>query len=66
MEHLVKHPLFISDIQLAVNQTVLIMDEQISLNEKTIDTNFSGTTLVLLAIRNGKILVANVGDSRGI
>ena len=31
-----------------------------------VDTNFSGTTAVLAALRGTKLLVANVGDSRAL
>lgn len=64
-ETLSQHPLFSTDIKIALKETIVEMDRNISGDNK-IDTNFSGTTLVLVSLRDDKLIVANVGDSRSI
>ena len=47
----------------AVTATVQLLEHDM-VEDKFIDTEFSGTTLAFCALRRGRLLVANVGDSR--
>mmetsp|Transcript_12120 Transcript_12120/g.11761 ORF Transcript_12120/g.11761 Transcript_12120/m.11761 type:complete len:421 (-) Transcript_12120:189-1451(-) len=57
------HPAFGYDIKAAISDSVALIERDI-LDDPTIDTNFSGTTLVLTVIRGHTITIANIGDSR--
>mmetsp|Transcript_3824 Transcript_3824/g.5243 ORF Transcript_3824/g.5243 Transcript_3824/m.5243 type:complete len:309 (-) Transcript_3824:237-1163(-) len=64
-QNLLNHPHFHSDLSFAVRDTVLRMDAALDA-KKEVDINFSGTTLVLAALRGSQLVVANVGDSRAL
>lgn len=57
------HPSFEMDIKKAISDVVNIIEYNL-LQDTTIDTNFSGTTLVLIVIRGHSMTIANIGDSR--
>ena len=66
-ELIVQNPEFNSDEHTGkVIQTALIKAESELINDFSVDTTLSGTTAVVSVLRNGKLFVANVGDSRVI
>lgn len=60
---LFSHPSFGTDIKRAISDVVAVIERNL-LMDYSIDTNFSGTTLVLAVIRGHSITIANIGDSR--
>lgn len=60
---LFSHPAFSIDIKAAVSDSVAAIEQDL-LQDPSVDTNFSGTTLVLVVIRGHSITIANIGDSR--
>ena len=66
-EIIAQNPEFNSDEHTGkVLQTGLIKAESELINDFSVDTTLSGTTAVVSVLRNGKLFVANVGDSRVI
>lgn len=59
------HPLFLTNLQRAVEEVLFNIEKQI-LQDVSIDTKMSGTTMNLFIIREHRILVANIGDSRAV
>jgi len=58
-----KHPEFSTDIQSAISKTLAEIEESF-LQDSDINSDFSGTTLVLVVIRGNRMTIANIGDSR--
>jgi serine/threonine protein phosphatase PrpC len=77
---LFQHPAFGTNIRCAIEETVALVEEQLlqgthgwhthtiqtlkSTVDPSIDTDFSGTTMVVAVVRDNRLTVANVGDSR--
>ena len=64
-EELTSHPSFISNIRTAIEETVSKIEKDM-VEDTNIDTEMSGSTLIIAVVRNTKLIVANVGDSRVI
>jgi serine/threonine protein phosphatase PrpC len=62
-EQLICHPHFSSDLQLALKETIKSA-ERLLLQRYYRNCSFSGSTMALCAIRDSKIVTANIGDSR--
>ena len=58
-----KHPSYKADPAKAIAETFASVEKRV-LKDGTIDTDFSGTTMVVGLIRNNTLYTANVGDSR--
>lgn len=52
-------------IKEAIQDAILSVEDEV-LKASRIDTEFSGTTLTMAVIRDGKLLCANIGDSRAV
>lgn len=59
------HPQWEIDIKVAMEECILRLEEGL-IADPTVDTDFSGSTLVAACIRGTTVTVANVGDSRVI
>jgi serine/threonine protein phosphatase PrpC len=57
------HPLFASNLEVTISEVLFVLEYELYRKEQRI-ADFSGTTLTLAVIRNGKVTVANIGDSR--
>jgi serine/threonine protein phosphatase PrpC len=65
-ENLLQHPSFIKkDFKKAVADVIHIAEMNL-LHDPIIDTDLSGSTMVLVIICNNTMMVANIGDSRAI
>lgn len=62
-QQLFKHELFQSDTKKAIMQVVLNLEQEL-FNEPERFSDLSGTTMSLAVIRDKKVTIANVGDSR--
>lgn len=62
-ENLCVHPSFKDDLELAITETIA-ETENLIYNDETINSDYSGAALTLAVIRDFRITVANVGDSR--
>ena len=62
-EELTGHPSFVTNLQLALKETISKIEIDM-IEEKNIDTDMSGSTLIVAVIRDTKLTVANIGDSR--
>lgn len=60
---LTKHPKFGTNIQSAITETLAEI-EAAFLQDSDINSEFSGTTMVLVVIRKNLMTIANIGDSR--
>ena len=60
-----QHSAFATDLKIAINDVILEV-EKVMLQESGLDTVFSGTTMTLMVIREGKVTIANLGDSRAV
>jgi len=60
-----KHPCFKSNIQKAMIQTFLQVDESLK-DEKEIEPWYSGCTAIVTLVREKQLIVANCGDSRAV
>jgi len=68
IQKLPQHPLFnssIDNLKIAISETIIQLERDLVTN-KNIDGSMSGCTLCLCIIREGEVLVANVGDSRAL
>lgn len=57
------HPKFESCIKSAISEVIALVERQL-IEDGSIETNLSGSTLVLAVIRGRTITIANIGDSR--
>lgn len=62
-KNLCLHPSFVLDIKSAILGTIAALDRELNAN-KEFDLSFSGTTLILIAFRDNRAIVACIGDSR--
>lgn len=60
-----KHPLFTKDIAEAFRQTFLTVDESLT-HQTLIEPMYSGTTACAVLLKNDKLVISNVGDSRAV
>ena len=60
-----QHNTFATDLRKAINETILEI-EKVMLQESGLDTVFSGTTMTLMIVREDKVTIANIGDSRAV
>ena len=60
-----KHPLFDSDIERAMKETFLAVDDALT-DEPSIDPMFAGTTACVVLLQNQRLTIANAGDSRAV
>lgn len=58
-----QHQYFATDIKRAVTETVAALEEEL-LEDKTINTDLSGTTFVMAVLRDQRLTAFNIGDSR--
>ncbi|CAM9376984.1 unnamed protein product [Chrysoparadoxa australica] len=57
------HPHWATDVARAVAEAIARIEEALN-SDDSVDTEFSGTTLVAAAIRGGTMTIINIGDSR--
>jgi serine/threonine protein phosphatase PrpC len=60
-----KHPLFDVDIERAMKETFLAVDDAL-IDEPSIDPMFAGTTACVVLMQNQRLTIANAGDSRAV
>lgn len=60
---LFQHPSFKSCVKTAIKEVVAAIETELLYNH-SVDTNFSGTTMVLAVVQGQNLVIANVGDSR--
>ena len=60
-----KHPLFSTNLEAAMRETFLTVDEALK-HEPIIEPFFAGTTACLALLQDKKITLANAGDSRAV
>lgn len=66
LNRIYSHPEFKTDIKKAIHETMMSFDQYLRDRDDYEDFNFQGTTVVIGIIHDGKIFMANVGDSRGV
>ena len=64
-EKLTSHPSFITNIRFAIEEIVAKIEKDM-IEDSTIDTEMSGSTLIIAIVRDRNLIVANIGDSRAI
>ncbi|CAN0008833.1 unnamed protein product [Ascophyllum nodosum] len=62
---LVAHPSLLDDPSKALKESFVQIDESLR-SSKPIEATFSGTTAVCVLVREGRLWVANAGDSRAV
>lgn len=58
-----RHRHFVTDIKRAVTETITTLEEEL-LENKSINTDLSGTTFVMAVLRDQRLISFNIGDSR--